>query len=144
MNFNGKERLEEITEPQIVEPPKKMFVWRNGYKQPLEDLVVAIVKRADGICAMTFDGDIYPNCAEIPEKPKPRRATWKELAYWLIDGKGLVLDENRGKIDTGVIFSKEDLDAEISDYLKVMLRDDADWHEPDVKYMGIEDYAEGK
>lgn len=138
MNYNGKERLEEITEPQIVEPPKKMYVWRNGYEQPLEDLVVAIVKRADGICAITFDGDCYPYCAKITEKQKPRRATWKELAYWLMDGKGLVVDENTSRVDTGVFFNRVDLDAEVSDNLKVMRRDDTDWQEPTVDYLGLE------
>lgn len=149
INYYGIE-LEELNPDKTIpfNPPIKCVGWNNKDVMVEFELSCALSKE---IWHHRFIGKNENNdpvafrfCALLPEKPKPRRATWKELAYWLIDGKGLVLDENRGKIDTGVIFSKEDLDAEVSDYLKVMLRDDADWHEPDVQYMGIEDYAEGK
>ena len=137
MQYNGIE-LKEITEPQICNPPKKMLVWSSIYNEPLIAEVSAVVCREDGLVAMCYNGECFPCCAEIPEEPKPRRATWKELAYWLIDGKGLVVDEIIGKIDTGVMFIKEDIDAEVSDHLKVMRRDDTEWHEPNADYLGLE------
>lgn len=79
MNFNGHE-LKEITKPQIFDPPKKMLVWNNIMDYAITSLVVAIVERMDGICAICHDGEIYPYCAEIPEEPKPRRSTNRELA----------------------------------------------------------------
>ena len=142
MKYNGIE-LKKVTEPQIFNPPEKMLVWDSQDERPTLEIVYAITTEATFPVVINreeygvYDAKMF--CAKIPEEPKQRRATWKELAYWLIDGKGLVLDENRGKIDTGVIFSKEDLDAEVSDYLKVMRRDDTDWHEPDAQYMSLEE-----
>ena len=144
MKYNGKE-LKEVTEPQIFDPPKKMLCWDEYSSAAIVDNVYAIGPSSmdSPVRAISDDGrtgtHCYRYCANIPEKPKSRRATWKELAYWLIDGKGIVLDENRGKIDTGVIFGKEYLNIEVSDYIKVMRRDDTDWHEPDAQYMGLEE-----
>lgn len=148
MNYKGIE-LVEVTEPQIFDPPKEMLVWDDcdvedilkGKYEIKKVKVYGIIADTGSRVISLIDGSLtlFENCANIPEEPKPRRATWKELAYWLIDGKGLVFAENRGKIGTGVIFRKEDLDAEVSDCLKVMRRDDADWHEPTADYMNLEE-----
>ncbi len=143
MKYNGVE-LVKITEPQIFDPPQKMVVWDSQCSKVEERVVSAVVKDAKGdtwaVAIPGFVGGIleyWAYCAKVPEELKPRRATWKELAYWLMDGKGLVVDESTSRVDTGVFFNRVDLDAEVSDTLKVMRRDDTDWHEPDVKYMGL-------
>lgn len=144
MQYKGIE-LKEITEPQIFDPPKEMLVWDDcDVEESLYELkpvkVYGIIADTGARVISLFNGDVvlFEHVAEIPEEPKPRRATWKELAYWLMDGKGLLFDENKGRIDTGVIFGKEDLDAEVCNYLKVMRRDDTEWHEPTIDYLGIE------
>ncbi len=140
MIWNGIE-LKEITEPQIFNPPEKMVVWDNDTNKN-ESIVVAILPGVERpVTTVDEQGRLlfnFSHCAKIPEKLKPRRATWKELAYWLMDGKGLVVDENTSRVDTGVFFNRVDLDAEVSDNLKVMRRDDTDWHEPTVDYLGLE------
>lgn len=142
MKYKGHE-LKEINEPQVFIPPKKMLVIDELEDEPKEAYVVAIIENGSNYRVLVereigrYDG--YQACFEILEEPKPRRATWKELAYWLMDGKGLVVDENTSRVDTGVFFNRIDLDAEVSDNLKVMRRDDTEWHEPDVDYMGIKE-----
>lgn len=137
MQYKGHE-LKEITEPQIFDPPKKMLVWNRTMDYAITSLVVAIVERMDGICSICYDGEIYPYCAEIPEEPKPRRATWKELAFWLIGGNGLVIDKDLDRVDTGVFFDKNNIYEEVGERWLVMGKDDTEWHEPTVDYMGLE------
>ena len=74
---------------------------------------------------------------EIP-LPPPKRATWEQLAYWLIDGKGLVLDADTNRVDTGVFFSKENMHEEVGERWKVMKRGDSEWNDPTVDYMELE------
>lgn len=136
MNYKGVE-LQPINECKVFEEPREMLVWNESYTRPIEKLVCAVIPyRREG--SVITRGGAFEYCAEIPEEPKPRRATWKELAYWLMDGKGLVVDENTSRVDTGIFFNRVDLDAEVSDNLKVMRRDDTDWHEPTVNYLGLE------
>ena len=74
------------------------------------------------------------------EKPllPPCRATWEQLAYWLVDGKGLVLDIDTNRVDTGVIFDKKNMHEEVGERWLVMARGDTEWHNPTVDYMGLE------
>lgn len=147
MKYKGIE-LKEITEPGNIVFPKKMVVWDNiglGSNEPCVRKVHALVKDNVGITrviASQLDKDdagvaIWNHCAEIPDEAKPRRATWKELAYWLMDGKGLVLDSETGKVDTGVFFDKKNLDEEVGERWKVMRRGDNDWNEITAEYMGL-------
>lgn len=145
MKYNGIE-LKEITEPQFFNPPKKMVVWnmREGREENVREVnVVAILPElpyhANVVCQESGRTTWATHCAEIPEEPKPRMATWKELAYWLMDAKGLVFDDETKKVDTGVYFPKECIDEYVSGRWKVMRRDDTDWHEPTLEYMGLED-----
>lgn len=137
MKWNGIE-LVEITEPEAYKKPREMLVWGTNDAFAHKERISAVTLQNTGVYAVSWHGNLFPHCAKIPEKPKPRRATWKELAYWLMDGKGLVVDENTSRVDTGVFFNRVDLDAEVSDNLKVMRRDDADWHKPTVDYLGLE------
>lgn len=136
MNYKGVE-LQPINECKVFEEPREMLVWNECYTRPIVKFVCAVIPyRHEG--SVITRGGAFEYCAEIPEEPKPRMATWKELAYWLMDGKGLVVDENTSRVDTGVFFNRVDLDAEVSDNLKVMRRDDTDWQEPTVDYLGLE------
>ena len=76
---------------------------------------------------------------ELPGPPKPRRATWLEVARWCATGNGLVYDTVRDKIDTGIMFKPFEGDEPIMDSIKVRKWPDTDWHEPTVDYMGIDD-----
>lgn len=144
MEYKGQE-LKEITTPNIDNLPKKMLVWRL-YEEPCERVVCATaVDHCGGLFFIARQGSeraegvvIWPHCAEIPEEPKPRMATWLEVARWCATGNGLVYDTNRDKIDTGIMFKPSNESEPIIDEIKVRKWNDTDWHEPDVKYMGIE------
>ncbi len=150
MNFNGQE-LKEITKPQIFDPPKKMLVWNKIMDYAITSLVVAIVERMDGICAICHDGEIYPYCAEIPEEPKPRRSTNRELAKWLAQGNGevLTLMQMTNKHSYEIVASTWHYfcgeENKVVDYgyegkccKGIRKWEDTEWHEPTVDYMELE------
>lgn len=140
MKYNGME-LKEITEPQVFNPPKKMLVWDNDEKNKLVRIVAAILPGIEFPVATIEDGRIYRYgyCAEIPEAPKPRRATWLEVARWCATGNGLVYDTYRDNIDTGIMFKSFEGGEPIMDEIKVRKWDDTEWHEPTADYLGMED-----
>lgn len=137
MKYKGIE-LKEINEPQICNPPKKMLVWNNTMDYAVSSMIVAIVERMDGLCAMCYDGESYPHCAEIPEEPKPRRATNRELAKWLAQGNGQK-SGNKGIACISYSYGHLADDCEIDKNVVVRKWDDTEWHEPDVQYMGLEE-----
>lgn len=138
MNFNGQE-LKEITKPQIFDPPKKMLVWNKIMDYAITSLVVAIVERMDGICAICHDGEIYPYCAEIPEEPKPRRSTNRELAKWLAQGNGeIFLEGTNFAVSTQHIYSRGIEDEPCGEDYVVRKWDDTEWHKPTLDYMELE------
>ena len=150
--------LKEITEPQIFDPPKKMVVWDSQCSKIEERTVSAIVKDAKNdtwaIAHPCFIGDIleyWAHCAEIPEEPKPRMATYRELAKWLAQGNGdaLVLMQMTNGLSREVVttsshyFSGKDNEAVSYGYngqhcKGVRKWDDTEWHEPTADYIGLE------
>ena len=87
MEYKGI-KLTEVTGSQIVDPPKKMLVWDYEPGCLLKADVLAIVNgRESGYPVITKTGT-YRHCAEIPEEPKSRRATNRELSKWLAKGHG--------------------------------------------------------
>jgi len=144
MKYKGKE-LKEITTPQVFDPPKQMFVWEDvaDCKAPYVRTVSAVIRTINGTTQVVGDCSLrWQHCAEIPEEPKPRRATNRELAKWLAQGKGEWGISKCGVIDKAEIGWFYDTGYEnqtLQSVLRVRKWDDAEWHEPTVDYMGIED-----
>lgn len=138
MEYKGI-KLTEVTGSQIVDPPKKMLVWDYEPGCLLKADVLAIVNgRESGYPVITKTGT-YRHCAEIPEEPKSRRATNRELSKWLAKGHGEYT--NTLCCSTSYITYEYFLDSaesEVSENILVRKWDDVDWHEPTVDYMGIE------
>ena len=138
MEYKGI-KLTEVTGSQIVDPPKKMLVWDYEPGCLLKADVLAIVNgRESGYPVITKTGT-YRHCAEIPEEPKSRRATNREFSKWLAKGHGEYT--NTLCCSTSYITYEYFLDSaesEVSENILVRKWDDADWHEPTVDYMGIE------
>lgn len=139
MKYNGIE-LQEFTscKPVVFDPPKKMLVWDEIMDTPLEAKVYSYMpawRYPAGTSTQAF-----AHCAEIPEEPKPRRATNLELMKWLAQGKGIL------KIsDTDSVYTKVDdlneriLGNDCPTGIVVRKWEDKEWHEPTVDYMGLED-----
>lgn len=136
MKYKGKE-LKEITTPQIIDPPKKMIVWGDCV-EPEVQFVYAIVRTKNGKTQAIGDWR-WEHCAEIPEEPKPRRATNRELAMWLAQGKGEQFEG--GCVIHRHSYLPDNTNKEVGDGFMIRKWEDMEWHEPTVDYMGIEDPA---
>ena len=146
MKYKGIE-LKQITTSQIFDPPKEMLVWNYVDSTPFKMPVHAIVA-SKTFPVIAEEGD-YQYCAEIPEAPKPRRVTNRELSKWLAKGHGerRVLFKGHGEYTNTLCCSTsyityeyflDSAESEVSENILVRKWDDVDWHEPTVDYMGIE------
>lgn len=135
MIYNGME-LNEVKEPQVFDEPKVMLAWGSGH--PTRRTIVAILP---GGTAVDIDRNWLPHCAYIPEVPKSQRATNRELARWLAQGNGQVhcADVCGAHAHTFFSYQYEDDDAKVTPNYKVRKWGDADWHEPTLKYLGLEE-----
>lgn len=139
MKYKGKE-LKEITVPQAFDPPKQMFVWDNDVNcdEPLVQTVYAVIRTLAGTTqAVGPASSRWLHCAEIPEEPKSRRATNRELSKWLAQGNG-EKSEGDWRFD-GHAYERDKANVEVSNKINVRKWEDAYWHEPTVDYMGIKD-----
>ena len=149
--YNGMEKLEEITETKVFDEPHDMFVWNNSDNVPTRRSVCAIIPYRHAGSVITTTG-AYEHCAEIPEKPAPRMATYRELAKWLAQGNGeaLVLMKMTNRLSREVVttashyFSGKDNEAVSYGYngqhcKGVRKWGDTEWHEPTVDYIGLEE-----
>lgn len=138
MQYKGIE-LKEITSKAEDFQPHKMLCWSDKATCPLEEYVVAIVKRSDDMLFIT-DHSIWSHGAEIPEEPRSRRATNRELARWLAQGNGECTPDNpvNGYTYTSYQYCSCDGDSPVDDF-RVRNWEDSDWHEPTARYMGLEE-----
>lgn len=144
--------------PVTFDPPKKMVVWNSieGESSLTIDEVIAYIPERDfyGHKSVICKLNLYGNCAELPEEPKPRKTTNRELSKWLVEGNGEVLTNvilPNGKpreaptTNWHYFSGSED---EVVDYGSERQRckgvrkwNDTDWHEPTADYMGLVDHA---
>ena len=145
IKYNGME-LEEVTKPHIFDPPKKCVCWNDEF--PLnksEAYVAAILPVSSNWIHRVFvrqqndTPGIYSHCALLPDHPKPRRATNRELARWLIEGKAQIKHGDSDMVYVGWNYKEFEDDLPCSNDLLVRRWEDTEWHEPTVDYMGLED-----
>lgn len=140
INFD---ELKEITEPQIFDPPRKLLVWncRDGETENVREAnVVAILPalpyHANIVCAGSIGITWATHCAEIPEEPKPRRATNREFSKWLAQGNGECIS-SQGHADTAWMYDKKFSDFSVTPWAKARKWEDHEWREPTIDYLGI-------
>lgn len=137
INYNGME-LEEFKECKVFDSPFEMCVWNDNDGLSTVQFVCAVIPYRLAGQVITANGT-YEHCALLPDPPKPRMATWLEVARWCATGNGLVYDTDRDKIDTGIMFKPSNESEPIMDSIKVRKWSDTEWHEPTVEYLGIDD-----
>lgn len=138
INYNGME-LEEVTEPQIFDPPQEMLVIDESDDKPIKKKVAAIL--ATGYChnVVATDETFWQSCFRIPDPPKPRRATNRELARWLAQGNGEwklerpVIKEDQ--CSSYFVYLEEYEDYKLDCDILVRKWSDTEWHEPTVDYL---------
>lgn len=147
MKWKGIE-LKQVVDHHIPNLPKKMFVWNDEYDgEPKERIVCgAVVDSAGNALFITHKcgcaGVVsYFHCAEIPEEEKPRRATHRELAKWLAQGKGewRYGDSDRVHANIGFVYDCNKQHEIVDEKVKIRKWDDTEWHEPTVDYLGIKE-----
>lgn len=136
MNYEGQE-LNPITKPQIFDPPKEMLVWDDSFTE-------ADVKH---VCAITGSHhyqvvtteSCYDYCAEIPQKPKPKRATNIQLMEWLAKGNGVYrFSENSGlRMDIAVADGLANM--VLAPDMQIRPFGTTEWLEPTLENMGMEE-----
>ena len=139
INYNGME-LEEVTETQIFDPPRRCVVWDDDSLSPSESYVIAIFPESAKLKCNVIDLYLYryQHCAILPDPPKPRRATNRELSRWLAQGNGECLG-SQDDADTAWNYPMESSNVPLREGAKVRSWLDTEWHEPTVDYMGLED-----
>ncbi len=139
MKYKGIE-LKEFTsdKPVVFDPPRKMLCWNIENERPAERYLHAFLPSVQYRAVCTDGG--YLHCAEIPEEPKPRRATNRELAKWLAKGNGLYrLDAFPDDFGSDMILKKDTCECPVNANIQIRKWDDEEWHEPTADYMGLED-----
>lgn len=145
INYNGME-LEEFTsdKPVIFDPPKKMAVTDDYDCKDCRVTEIIVYDPRRTVCkAIGIHNQSWRYCFLLPDHPKPRRATNRELSMWLAQGNGEIRDLT-DNIDN-MMFStsiayKACFDEEpIGTTYKVRKWSDTEWHEPTVDYLGLED-----
>lgn len=138
ITYDGMELEEQLySEPTIINDSREAIVW-NDYANKDRVIVLSYDPRSKYPVRSNNDR-IWKHFAFIPEKSTPRRVTWIELAKWCANGNGLVLDELIERMDTGVMFKVDNQNDPVDDRLKVRKWGDAEWHEPTVDYIGLEE-----
>lgn len=132
MECNGI-KLTEVTETQIVDPPKKMLVWDYEPENLLKADVLAIVNGRDsGFPVITKTGT-YRHCTEIPEA---HLVTNRELSKWLAKGRGECRNQI-GLVSNYYVYDEMESDLPVPSSVRVRRWGDNEWHELTV-YMCIE------
>lgn len=131
MEYKGT-KLEEVTEPQIFNPPKLMLVWDNDNESPCQLNVCAIVNREQN--RVITERSAWEHCAEIPEV----LVTYRELARWLAEGKGEMRRGNLSMVFTNLSYASALGNDPIDEFTIVRKWDDTEWHKPTREYLGLE------
>ena len=139
MKYNGIE-LKEFTSDRAVlfDPPKRMLVWNFDKVIVQANIVAYIPGYHQG--AAVGDYGRYDHCAEIPEEPKPKRMTNRQLAEWLAKGNGekkrLDEYEKEDVVFASIEFTYElgDADLPVDECYFIRRWNETEWHEPTVDF----------
>lgn len=127
-------KLNEVTEPQVFDPPKEMYVWDDNGNVTKKS-VYAIGSQSLRYPVLTSGGNFH-HCAEIPER-KP--VTYCELSQWLAKGNGKLRKCTAPfTIYTCLSFTMEEADKPVNVGYVVSKWDETEWHKPTREYLGLE------
>lgn len=140
MKYKGIE-LKEFTsnKPIVFDKPRKMLCWEtdDAIDRSNEMTVYAYLpERPSPVIGHTGS---WKHCAEIPEEPKSRRATNRELAKWLAKGNGESLFTLSKSVHPEFGYNAAEANDVCPSTYRVRKWEDDEWHEPTAGYMGLED-----
>ena len=138
INYKGMELEQfEPDESQVFIPPLKgvfeccgtlhegyLYSYDERFKSPYTDQ----------------NNSTWPNFALLPDPPKPRRPTRRELSKWLAQGNGEMKIGRSHEPTTDMWRYNENRENEdIGEGIVIRKWSDTEWHEPTVDYLGLED-----
>lgn len=137
MKYHGIE-LQPITKPQIFDPPKELLVWDREDDTPKVQVVWGIApnKVYSLYCVLSLQGS-YKYCAEIPQPPQPKRATFKQLVEWLARGNGVFLYGDCVRMH--LILTLDGENDIIEEGYKIRPFGSTEWLDPTLDNMGMEE-----
>ena len=124
-----------------------MLVWDENYNAPLIQHVVAITSN-NNFRVITVDSSYsycaaissYSYCAAIPEEPKPKRATYLQLAEWLAKGNGMWRRNPTKFADIGFSLHIDEENRELEEgEFSIRPFGTTEWLEPTLENMEMED-----
>ena len=144
INYNGME-LEEFTSDKPVAFPKgtRAVFWEDDIAKDIFRFEGEILSYLPYLKdpAVPFDcirhngsHSTFGHCAIMPDPPKPRRATNRELSRWLAHGNGECLG-SQDDADTAWNYPMESSNAPLREGAKVRKWSDTEWREPTVEYL---------
>ena len=135
INYNGME-LEEFAPENscFFDPPKKAVFINEDHVPIREKQLFSFDKRF--MCPFTDEENLcWPYCALLPDPPKPRRATNRELSKWLAQGNGEVLCSDHRMMHSFWEYDIVTSGLPVCDDVKVRKWSDTEWHDPTVDYL---------
>ena len=142
INYNGME-LEEVTTPQIFDPPRRCVVWDDNTTNWKTAEIIAVFAPSSRLQykSLSKSANFYKHCALLPDPPKPRRATNRELSRWLAQGNGEYRDTciARTLCTANFTYAIDKGDKHLEPFIEVRKWSDTEWHEPTVDYLGLEE-----
>lgn len=139
MKYKGIEIKEfKSNKPVGFNPPKKMLVWNFEDDASVQNDVDVYAYLPEQAWPVKCSEVSWRHCAEIPEAPKPRRVTNRELSKWLAQGNGEVSGKNSSGVWTEHVYDKDEMDEACSEHVVIRKWNDTEWHEPAADYMGLE------
>jgi hypothetical protein len=138
MKYKGQELTEyKTTESIFFDKPKKMLVWDDASTAGLKSDVVAVIPRRESYPVIGVK-HTWKHCAEIPEEPKKKLATYRELARWLAEGNG-EMKAGSELAYTHMNYNLSRANSEADSTAKVRKWEDTEWVAPTREYLGLED-----
>jgi hypothetical protein len=143
INYNGME-LEEFTSDKPVAFPKgtRAVFWEDDIAKDIFRFEGEIISYLPYLkdpavpfnCIMHNGSHAtFGHCAILPDPPKPRRATNRELARWIAEGKGEILVPHC--VTQHVSYAVGQDNKECVSGQQVRKWSDTEWHEPTVDYL---------
>ena len=138
INYKGMELKEIVLDiPTLFDTNQEAIVWNDSANKD-RVIVYSYDPRSD-YPVRSNNNRIWKHFAFIPEKPVPRKATYKELARWLSQGNG---ETSIG----GYIYhyfpyalDNEKREKTVNEKYLVRKWGDSQWKEPTVDYLEIKE-----
>ena len=138
INYKGMELKEIVLDiPTFFDTDQEAIVWNDSANKD-RVIVYSYDPRSDYPVRSNNDR-IWKHFAFIPKKPVPRKATYKELAYWLSQGNGETSINGYIYHFFPYALDNEKREKTVDEKYLVRKWGDSQWQEPTIDYLEIKE-----